>query len=155
MPILSEQEGSERKIEELTQRISELEASLHEITRPYTELVQQLGQFQGTVEKYFRLMNLYQEHGSISIDMILPDVKDSISKEIIHIVLDRPGINISQVTDQLRVHLGSASRRIVRGRLDELVKKGHILERKGKRSRTYEVSGEVLKKWSQMAGLIK
>ncbi len=73
MPILSEQEGSERKIEELTQRISELEASLHEITRPYTELVQQLGQFQGTVEKYFRLMNLYQEHGSISIDLILPD----------------------------------------------------------------------------------
>ncbi|MDD1769077.1 MAG: hypothetical protein LUQ55_03740, partial [Methanomassiliicoccales archaeon] len=111
-------EDQGKKIEELSRRIGDLEGSLRDVTRPYSELVGQLAQFQDIVQKYFRLLDLYQKHGAISIDVILPEVKDPISKEIMRVLMDRPGMNISQITEELRSRKGSASRRIVSARLD-------------------------------------
>lgn len=152
---LAEKEDKDRKIEELTERISSLESSLRDITRPYADLVGQLEQFQGVVQKYFRLLDLYQKHGVISVEVILPQVKDPISKEIMRILLDHPGYNITQIADELRVRTGSSSRRIVRAKLDELVKEGLAVEEKGKKSNSYKVSEQVIRKWSEVLGLTR
>jgi hypothetical protein len=96
---LEEEKDKDHRIEELTERISSLEAALREVTRPYAQLVEQLGQFQSTVNKYFRLLDLYQKHGAISVDTIFPEVKDPMSREIMRILMDRPGLNISQVSE--------------------------------------------------------
>ncbi|MCG3259734.1 MAG: hypothetical protein H7644_08310 [Candidatus Heimdallarchaeota archaeon] len=58
-----------------------------------------------------------------------PDLKyDSISKAII-VALDRKKrLNISQLTEQVRKERGSASRRIVRERVDKLIESGIIAE---------------------------
>lgn len=145
----------DRRIDELSERIANLEAAPRQVTRPYIELVDQLGQFQRIVQKYFRLLDLYQRHGIIAIDVILPQLRDPISKEIMRILLELPGQNISQVAEELRVRTGSSSRRIVRGRLDELVKEGLIVEERGKKSSSFRVSETVIKKWTEVIGLTK
>jgi hypothetical protein len=117
--------------------------------------VEQLSRFQDTVQKYFRLMDLYQRHGVISIETILPGVKDDISKDIMRLLLDKPGINISEITEELRNRRGSASRRIVRDRLGELLEKGMVVEKSGKKEKTYEISEAVVRKWSEVLGLTK
>ncbi|MFA5313154.1 MAG: hypothetical protein WC375_07570 [Methanomassiliicoccales archaeon] len=149
------EEDQGKKIEELTKKVEQLESTLRDVARPYTELVAQLAQFQETVQKYFRLMDLYQRYGSVSIDSILPDVKDPISKEIVKVLLDKPGMNISEVTEELRNKRGSSSRRIVRDRLNELVAKRVLLEKAGPKEKVYELTEQVVKKWSQVLGLSK
>jgi DNA-binding transcriptional ArsR family regulator len=144
-----------KRIEELSERIEELESTLRKVAEPYSELVRQLSMFQDTVQKYFRLMDLYQKHGVVSIDTILPQVKDPISKEIMRILLDKPGLNISEVTEELRARRGSSSRRIVRDRLGELVAEGLVKEQSDRKEKTYEISEEVVRKWSQVLGLSK
>ena len=148
-------EDQSKKIEELTARIAELESAVREVARPYSELVDQLSRFQDTVQKYFKLMDLYQRHGVISIETILPGVKDPISKDIMRLLLDKPGLNISEITEELRQRRGSASRRIVRDRLGELQEKGMLVERSGKKEKTYEISEAVVRKWSEVLGLTK
>jgi DNA-binding transcriptional ArsR family regulator len=152
--IVAEEEQGKR-IEELTQRIEELEESIRQVAQPYSELVRQLAMFQETVQKYFRLMDLYQKHGVVSIDTILPQLKDPISKEIMRILLDKPGLNISEITEELRARRGSSSRRIVRDRLGELLADKLVVERADRKEKTYEISEEVVRKWSQVLGLSK
>ncbi len=145
----------DKEIKELTEKISELEASLKEMAKPYAEIATQIGQFQAIVQKYFRLIDLYQKHGMLAVDVILPDLKDRISKEIIRILFDHPGYNISQITDELRARTGSSSRRIVREKLSQLVSLGYVSETTGKKAKVYKVSDQVVKKWSEVLGLSK
>ncbi|MGD1060876.1 MAG: hypothetical protein ABR879_05415 [Methanomassiliicoccales archaeon] len=148
-------EDESKKLEELTKRITELEESLHEVSKPYAELVAQLSMFQDTVQRYFRLMDLYQKFGVVSVDTILPQVKDPISKEIMRILLDKPGLNISEITEELKARRGSSSRRIVRDKLVQLLEDKLVIERPGKKEKEYEISEEVVRKWSQVLGLSK
>lgn len=152
---MSGEEDQGKKIDELTHKVEDLESALREVARPYAELAAQLTQFQETVQKYFRLMDLYQKFGSISIDTILPEVKDPISKDIVKLLLDKPNLNISEITEQLRDRRGSASRRIVRDRLNELVEMKVLVERTGTKEKDYAVADHVVKKWSQVLGLTK
>ncbi len=151
---MAEDEQS-RKLDELTKRIAELEESLQAVSKPYAELVAQLSMFQDTVQRYFRLMDLYQKFGVVSVDTILPQVKDPISKEILRILLDKPGLNISEITEELKARRGSSSRRIVRDKLGQLVADRLVVERPGKKEKEYEISEEVVRKWSQVLGLSK
>lgn len=149
------EEDQGKRIQELTQRIEELEETIRQVTQPYSELARQLSMFQDTVQKYFRLMDLYQKHGVVSIDTILPQLKDPISKDIMRILLDKPGLNISEITEELRARRGSSSRRIVRERLGELLEQKLVVERADRKEKTYEISEEVVRKWSQVLGLSK
>ena len=148
-------EKKDKEIEELTEKIAQLESSLKDVSKPYAELVVQINQFQGIVQKYFRLLDLYQKHGVISVDVILPDVKDRISREIMRILFDHPDSNITEIANELRSRTGSSSRRIVREKLANLVLLGHVVETPGKKARTYRVSEQVIKKWSEVLGLSK
>ncbi len=144
-----------KRIEELTERIAQLEDAVRQVSVPYAELVSQLANFQETVGKYFRIMDLYQKFGVVSVETIVPEVKDPISKDILRLLLDRPGLNISQLTDELKARRGSSSRRIVRGKLSELVEQKLVIEEAGRQEKTYQLSEEVVRKWSQVLGLSK
>ncbi|OPY34154.1 MAG: hypothetical protein A4E32_00424 [Methanomassiliicoccales archaeon PtaU1.Bin124] len=152
---MSEEGDQGKKIDELTQKVEDLETALREVARPYSELAAQLAQFQETVQKYFRLMDLYQRFGSISIESILPEVKDPISKDIVKLLLDKPNLNISEITEELRNRRGSSSRRIVRDRLNELVEMKVVVEKTGAKEKDYELAEHVIRKWSQVLGLTK
>ncbi len=100
-------------------------------------------------------MDLYQRYGVVSIDTIVPEVKDPISKDMLRILLDRPGLNISQLTDELKGRRGSSSRRIVRDKLKELAEMKLVVEEAGRNERSYRLSEDVVKRWSQVLGLTK
>jgi DNA-binding transcriptional ArsR family regulator len=144
-----------KRIQELTERIAQLEEAIRQVSVPYSQLAAQLATFQDTVGKYFRLMDLYQRYGVVSIDTILPEVKDPISKDILRILLDRPGLNITQLTDGLKGRRGSSSRRIVREKLKDLAEKKLVIEEPGRNERSYRLSEDVVKRWSQVLGLNK
>ena len=135
----------EKEIKELNKRISELENMLSTIIKP-------LRNAQKTTQNYLRLTSLLLEHGGLTPDVLLPEIKNPISKEIIRTLMDRSDQNISQITELVRTKRGTASRRIIRERLKELEKKD-IIQKQQKGSRyVYNITDNVTNKWSQILG---
>jgi DNA-binding transcriptional ArsR family regulator len=133
------------EIKELNKRISDLEKMLSVMMEP-------LRTASATTRNYMRLIGLVLDHGGLTPDVILPEVKDPISKEIVRVLLDRSDQNISQVTQLVRSRRGTASRRIVREKLREL-EKHDIIRKQQQGSRfVYSLTDKVIKKWSQMLG---
>jgi len=93
------------------------------------------------------------DHGGLTPDVIFPDLKDPISKEIIRVLLERPAQNVSQITDLVKSKRGSASRRIIRKKLTDLEQR-NIVQKQQQGSRSvYNLTPEVIKKWTQLLGL--
>jgi DNA-binding transcriptional ArsR family regulator len=134
------------QIKELSKRISELESMLATLLRP-------LNDARKTTERYLRLAGLLLDHGGLTPDVIFPDLKDPISKDIIRVLLERPELNVSQITDLVKSRRGRASRRIIRAKLLDLENK-NIIQKQQQGSRSvYRLTPEVIKKWTQLLGL--
>ena len=135
-----------KQIKELSARIAELESMMAQLMAPIQDM-------QKATQKYLRLVDLALRHGGISPDMLIPEVKDPISKDIIRVLVEKNGQNISQITDGVRAKRGSASRRIVREKLKALSKQD-IVEQRGEGAKPiYYISESVLRKWSQLLGI--
>ena len=135
----------EKEVKELNKRISELEKMLSEVVKPLREVGI-------TTQKYLKITTLILEHGGLTPDLILPEIKDHISQEIVRALIDRKDQNISQITELVRSKRGTSSRRIIRERLKELEEK-EVVEKQQKGSLfVYKLTDRVLRKWSQMLG---
>ncbi len=143
------------EIKELKDQISNLSEALERVTKPYQQVLGQIEVLQDVARRYFGLLDLYQKYGEISPDIIVPGLKDPISQEIVRVLFDKGDRNISQIADQIRQRRGSASRRIVRERLDRLVADGVVTVSSEGKQRRFSVSDEVVQKWSQVLGLHK
>jgi hypothetical protein len=144
----TEKEDLRKEVKELNNRIIELESMISELQEP-------LRQLRSAASGYYKFIDLVMKYGGVSPDKIIPGVKDSISKEIINILFEKNGQNISQITEILRSRRGSASRRIVREKLGKLEHAGHVVRRTTKKSVEYYISEKLLKKWSQVLGFNK
>lgn len=133
------------EIKELREKITELEGMLKIAMQP-------LQNINKTTQQYLRIVNLLIERGGLSPDLILPELKDSISQEIVRALLDKPDQNISQITERVKNKRGTASRRIIRNKLKDLLEKNVVeCTQDGSRSK-YRLTEQVMKKWSQMLG---
>ena len=93
------------------------------------------------------------DHGGLTPDVIFPDLKDPISKDIIRVLLERPAQNVSQITDLVKNKRGSASRRIIREKLTDLETR-NIIQKQQQGSRSvYSLTPDVIKKWTELLGL--
>jgi cell division septum initiation protein DivIVA len=136
------------EVKELTKRINELEKMLSTLLKPLTDA-------QRTTKNYLKLAGLLLDHGGLTPDVILPEVKDPISKDIVRVLLDRPDQNISQITELVKSKRGTASRRIIREKLADLEAK-RVIQKQQRGSRyVYSLSTEVITKWTQLLGLSK
>ena len=142
---MSEEELTE-KVKELSQRIEELESTLAQVMEP-------LRAVQKTTSGYFRLAELAMRQGGLTVDSVLPNVKDAISKDIVRVLVDARDQNITQITNSVRAIRGSASRRIIRERLKELEEKELVERTGGGKIPTYSLSSHVLRKWSELLGI--
>lgn len=134
------------EVKELNKRISDLEKMLSVLLKPLTDV-------RKTTERYLKLAGLLLDHGGLTPDVILPELKDPISKDIVRVLLERPGQNVSQITDLVKSRRGSASRRIIRKKLLYLEEK-HIVQKQQQGTRhVYSLTPEVIKKWTQLLGL--
>ena len=136
------------EVKELNKRISDLEKMLSVLMKPFNDI-------RKTTESYMRLVGLLLDHGGLTPDLILPELKDPISKDIVRVLLERPEQNVSQITDLVKSRRGTASRRIIREKLVDLEKK-NIIQKQQRGSRSvYNLTAEVIKKWTQLLGLTK
>ena len=134
-----------KEIKELNKRINDLEKMLSEVISPLREVSK-------TTQKYLKITSLILEHGGLTPDMILPEIKDHISKEIVRVLIDHQDQNISEITELVRSKRGTASRRIIRQRLKELEEKEIIKKQIKGKLYTYTLSDKVIRKWSQILG---
>ncbi len=138
--------------EELAEEIKRLNARIGELESAISKLVEPFQRAQDTAKNYYRLVQILAEQGGLTPDAILPEVKDPISKEIVRILLDGRGQNISQITERVRSKRGTASRRIVREKLADLVGQDIVVASSGT-IKEYSLSQEVLDKWSHLLGI--
>ena len=149
------QDDLRKEIRELRAQIEALRTALSDVTRPYVELMAYVNRLQDASRGYFRILGLYAEHGKVSPDLVIPGLKDDISRHIVVALFDRPDRNISQITEAVKGKRGTASRRIVRERLEDLERQGIVVATPGSRTRTFRVAGDVAEKWSQVLGVPK
>ena len=147
------EEDLREQIKALSDKMEGVESSLKVIAEPYSQLMEYLERFQSISSSYFRLLDLYERYGEISPDLLVPDVKDTISREIVKILFEKDGQNISQVTERLKERRGTASRRIVRERLSALEEKGVVRRKGDSKNRDYWLSEEFVDRWYQLLGL--
>ena len=143
------------EIKELKEQIVQLSEALDKATRPYQRVLMQMDELQSVAKRYFGLLELYQRYGGITPEVIIPSLKDPISQEIVKILFDKGNKNISQIAEQMRQRRGSASRRIIRERLEKLVEDGVVTVSTESKQRRFSISDEVIQKWSQVLGLSK
>ena len=133
------------EIKELNKRISELEKMLSVIIQPLQDVSK-------VTQNYMRITRLLLDHGSLTPDLLLPEVKDPISREIVRVLLDRNEQNISQITELVRNKRGTASRRVIRQKIIKLIEKDIIQKTQKGSLYVYSLTEKVIKKWSQMLG---
>src|SRR5512137_1759639 len=147
------EEDLEKQIKSLAEKMESVEASLDKVAQPYSQLLEYIERFQKISGSYFRMLGLYQRFGAISPDLLIPGVKDSISRDIVKVLFERDGQNISQITDKLKDMRGTSSRRIVRERLKELDEKGVVRAKGSSKSKDYWLTEQYVDKWYELLGL--
>jgi DNA-binding transcriptional ArsR family regulator len=142
-----------KQIKALSDKMESVEETMSKVSRPYSQLLEYIERFQKISSSYFKMLGLYQRYGAISPDLLIPGVKDSISRDIVKVLFERDGQNISQITDKLKDMRGTSSRRIVRERLKLLEEKGVVKSKGSSRSKDYWLTEEYIEKWYNLIGL--
>lgn len=146
-------EDLEKQIKALSEKMESVEETMSKVSQPYSQLLEYIERFQKISSSYFKMLGLYQRYGAISPDLLIPGVKDSISRDIVKVLFERDGQNISQITDKLKEMRGSSSRRIVRERLKLLEEKGVLKGKGSSRSKDYWLTEQYIEKWYNLIGL--
>lgn len=148
-------EDLRKEIADLRGQMEALSAAFDRIAKPYGQLFEYLDRFQGIARSYFRVLDLYEKYGAVSPEVVLPALKDPIAKEIVKALFEKGDRNVSQVTEAVKARRGTASRRIVREKLDALVAAGTVVETGSGKIRTFAIAPSVVEKWSQVLGFAK
>lgn len=148
-------EDLRKEITDLREQMEALSAAFDRIAKPYGQLFEYLDRFQGIARSYFRVLDLYEKYGAVSPEVVLPGLKDPIAKEIVKALFEKGDRNVSQVTEAVKARRGTASRRIVREKLDALVADGTVVETGSGKIRTFAIAPAVVEKWSQVLGFAK
>src|SRR2546428_11586154 len=149
------QDDRRKKIGDLRPQIEALRPALSDATRPSPELMAYVDRLQDVSRSYFRVLELFTKYGKVSPDLVIPGLKDDISRHIVVSLFDQPDRNISQIAEAVKGKRGTASRRIVRARLEDLQRQGIVVATPGSRTRTLRVANGVAEKWSQVLGVSK
>ena len=141
------------ELKDISEKMASLENTMGDISKPYGEFAEHMASLRKITEGYFRIIDLYRTHGRISPDLLLPEVKDGITKEIVNILFEKPELNISQIADILKERRGSASRKTVREKLTFLVDVGAVEILDDKKTKRYVITQELADRWLKILGL--
>jgi len=148
-------EDLRNEIKELREQMEALSSAFDRIAKPYGQLFDYLDRFQNIARSYFRVLDLYEKFGAVSPEIVVPGLKDPISKEIVKALFEKEDRNISQITEAVKARRGTASRRIVREKIEALVADGVVVSAGNGKIRTFAIAPAVVEKWSQVLGLAK
>ncbi|MFQ6051763.1 MAG: transcriptional regulator [Candidatus Hydrothermarchaeota archaeon] len=145
----------EKKINDLYEKIDRLEKIIREISKPYEDMVEYIEYIKGVSSRYLRILDLYLEHGVISPEIIVPDIKDPISKEIVKILFEKGELNISEIAREIKKRRGTSSRKTIREKLLELKVRDVVKEVESKKGKIYKISDHLITEWLEMLGILK
>ncbi len=145
----------EEQIVELSRRIAEMESLMKRLAGALLDNrgTRQLQSAAYSLAPYMRILDSYMSNGSVGPEIVLPQVKDPISREIISVLFSIKEGNISRITGELKRRRGKASRRIVAKKLTELEEMGVLEVDKSARDKRYSLSDEVVRKWLKVLGI--
>ena len=146
-------ENIREELKDISEKMASLENTMGDISKPYGEFAEHMASLRKITKGYFRIIDLYRKHGHISPDLLLPEVKDGITKEIVNILFEKPELNISQIADILKERRGSASRKTVREKLNFLVDVGAVEILDDKKTKRYAITQELADRWLKILGL--
>jgi DNA-binding transcriptional ArsR family regulator len=141
------------EVRRLREQVAALQSTLARVGTPIVDAVDQLERMRDVAGNYFRLLELYQRNGVISPEAVLPELKDPISVEIVRVLFDQGGLNVSEVTDRLRARRGTASRTVVRDRLQTLAGARIVVREGDTVVGRYRISDAVVERWYRLLGL--
>ena len=139
-----------KDLKDLKEQVDALREAFSRALEPYEELARYVERLQEMSKGYFRLLELVQRYGAVSPDLVVPGLKDDIARHIVAALVESPDRNISEITEAVKARRGTASRRIVRERLEDLARQGVVVAAAGPRARTFRVSEELARKWSRI-----
>src|SRR5947207_16003747 len=96
-------------VRELRKQVEALREVLGEVAEPYREMAAYFDQLQTITRGYFRLLDLYTKHGAASPDLVIPGLKDDISKHIVTALIEKGDRNIYKITQWLKGQRENAS----------------------------------------------
>mgnify|MGYP000968929299 CR=1 FL=1 len=153
---MSEKEKQQAKeIERLSNKIDNLEGMISDMARPYQETMAMMAKFNEMASGYLKIINLYQQHGKVSPEMLVPSIKDPIAQDILVILFEKKELNVSQIADILKEKRGTSSRKTVRDKLKELEDAKAIEVVGDRKVRKYKVSDELVERWLKLLGVMK
>ncbi|MGB9637076.1 MAG: BlaI/MecI/CopY family transcriptional regulator [Thermoplasmata archaeon] len=142
------------EIKVLSKKIEEIEKLLSLMLNPYQLTMEAIARTNTLASNYLTLLKLYLQYGKITPEILVPDLKDPISCEIISILFEKRQANISEIAEELRKRRGKGSRATVRLKIKALEEKGYVRKTEGRGNR-YMISEELLNKWLKLLGVIK
>jgi len=139
--------ADDREVERLAKELESLRMAMSQLMKSF-EIASQLAQ------NYLKLVNIYAQHGDLSIDVVIPQIRhDQIARDIVKILFDTKGGNISQIARELKAKRGKASRNTVREKIKHLVEIGVVDEVNSEKGKTYTLRKEVINKWLELIGI--
>ena len=153
--MTSKEKEQAKEIERLSTKIDNLEGMISDMAKPYQDAMAMMAKFNEMASGYLKIINLYQQHGKVSPEMLVPTVKDPIAQDILVILFEKKELNVSQIADNLKEKRGTSSRKTVRDKLKEL-EDARAIEVVGDRKvKKYKVSDELVEKWLKLLGVMK
>jgi DNA-binding transcriptional ArsR family regulator len=153
--VTSKEEEQAKEIKRLSGKIDNLEGMISEMAKPYQETMGMMAKFNEMAQGYLKIINLYQQHGKVSPEMLVPSVKDPIAQDILVILFEKKELNVSQIAEILKEKRGTSSRKTVRDKLVELEQANAIEIIDDKKVKKYKVSDELVEKWLKLLGVMK
>jgi DNA-binding transcriptional ArsR family regulator len=153
--VTEKKEEQAKEIAELHDKIDRLEEMISEFRQPFKDAQGYMNKFNEMASGYLKIIGLYQQHGKVSPEMLVPTVKDPIAQDILVILFEKKELNVSQIADQLKEKRGSASRKTVRDKLAILEDEGAIEVVGDRKVKKYKVSEELVEKWLKLLGVMK
>jgi len=152
--VAEDAEGDAGEISELRRKLEEISSRLQRIEQVLSRLEPYMGEFQKStrviregMEFYGAMVQLMSRFTGIQrFKARFPDLaRDEINRLIVKALMRGEPMNISQLTAAIRMERGTASRRIVRGRVALLAERGVIrVARRTRKATYYELTSDLL-----------
>jgi DNA-binding transcriptional ArsR family regulator len=153
--VTSKETDKDKEIQRLSNKIDNLEGMISDMAKPYQETMAMMAKFNEMASGYLKIINLYQQHGKVSPEMLVPSIKDPIAQDILVILFEKKELNVSQIADILKDKRGTSSRKTVRDKLKELEDAKAIEVVGDRKVKKYKVSDELVEKWLKLLGVMK
>ncbi len=150
---MPEDDELREEIKSLKSQVNNLESMLENLMNMHRNVLDKLSTNSEVEKKYIQMLSLSQRYGKIS-PSLMKEIDDPVMESIVEVLLSsNQALNITQITERLRVKRGSASRHTVRGRLKVLEERNVVRRVESSKGKGYVLTEEIVDRWAKLLGI--